>query len=403
MKKAILIALVFYISLASLASIHATPSDFYITSIEPITFEPGKYYNLSITLKNLGTDFATQVKAFLDNEDTSPIDPIGATKSYLVKKAQEAFESQEYFGAVLQNQEITFTYSVYVDEDAKKGTYYVPLEIKFLDPEMNENSQTLYFGVNIIPKSELVISGINTSPARIHPDDDFTLKIEIENIGSGEAKAVALNLKFPEEFSGENSAFLGAVQKDSTKSAEFELRVSKNALPKAYNFTLEITFKDDEGAKKIEKSFKVFVLERGSIDIEIAGVSTSPAKIYPGSSFTLSVQLENIGKQEAKAIKAVLEPAKGFMGERTSFVGSLKEDDLSTAIFEMQTSKELLPGSYTMKMKIYYIDERGQEYEEEKEFELILLESPKKSYKFIVIPLILIVGIAYYLRRRKHE
>ena len=90
MKKAILIALVFYISLASLASIHATPSDFYITSIEPITFEPGKYYNLSITLKNLGTDFATQVKAFLDNEDTSPIDPIGATKSYLVKKSSRS-------------------------------------------------------------------------------------------------------------------------------------------------------------------------------------------------------------------------------------------------------------------------------------------------------------------------
>ena len=91
------------------------------------------------------------------------------------------------------------------------------------------------------------------------------------------------------------------------------------------------------------------------------------------------------------------------MGERTSFVGSLKEDDLSTAIFEMQASKELLPGSYLMKMKIYYIDERGQEYEEEKEFELIVLESPKKSYKLIVIPLILIIGIAYYLRRRKHE
>jgi len=104
-----------------------------------------------------------------------------------------------------------------------------------------------------------------------------------------------------------------------------------------------------------------------------------------------------------QAIKAVLQPEDEFLGERTSFVGSLKEDDLSTAIFEMQAGKELTPSSYAVKMKIYYIDERGEEHEEEKEFELIVLESPKKSYSFLAISIILIIGIAYYLKRRKHE
>jgi len=381
--------------------VNASPPDFYIVNVTPVNVEPGEYYLLNITLKNLGTDFATYVRTYLDPTDLSPVDPIGVVKRFTVKKANEAKESQRYFGSVLQNEKITLSYKIRIKDGAEEGVYPVPLIVEFLDPNMVKLNQSLYFGINVIPKAQLTITGINTSPSRVYPGDEFTLTIEMGNIGKGDAKEVSLILSLPQYFSGDNIAYLGTINRDSTKVAEFALKAEKKIDPGKYNFTLIIRFKDGEGKKEEIKNFPLYISERGEIDIEIAGITTSPSKVYPGLPFTLSVQLENIGKQEAKAIRAYIEPEGEFVGEKTSFVGSLKKDDLGTAIFEMKAKEDIKPGNYNFKMKIYYIDERGIEHSDEKSFELVILEKPRRSYYPLIAIILIISGIGWYLKRRR--
>ncbi|MFH1774605.1 MAG: CARDB domain-containing protein, partial [Methanobacteriota archaeon] len=216
---------------------------------------------------------------------------------------------------------------------------------------------------------------------------------------------VEARLAFPGEFAGERTAFIGTLEKDKTSTATYNMKVSKDAPSKAYDFSLQTSYLDENGVRKIiEKKFEVYVSERGEIDIEIAGVTTSPTKLYSGKDFTLSVQVENVGKQDAKAVKVQLAAMKEFAGERTSFLGSLKQDDTSTAIFDLSVAKNAEPGSYDIEMQISYLDDRGIEHSERKHFSMAVTEAPKTiPYIWIGAGAVILLGLIYLVRRRRSE
>lgn len=398
MKKVFLLAF-----LLSFSTAHALGADFYVLKVSPKTVAPDETTLLNITLKNLGDDPAAFLKAILDPSDTSPIDAIGPAKKYL-SSAGKATRSTEYFGVVSQGTEILLHYPIHVDENASAKTYSVPLKLVWQNISMKEQSQTLELGITVEGKPELVIAGISSQPSRFYPDTEFNLSVKVENIGTGKVNAVELKLLFPEEFQGEKTAFLGTIKRDSTATGTFNLKALKNASSKAYDYTLLITYKDEKGVENtVKKDFEVYVSERGEIDVEIAGVTTSPSKLYPGESFSLSVQLENIGKQDAKSVRAEIQPMNEFIGERISFIGSLKEDDLSTAIFEMSVAKDAEPGSYELKMKVFYTDEKGVEHSEEKYFSLLVSEKPRNRLWDIaagVSVTLLLIGTYVWKRKR---
>lgn len=402
-RIAIFIIITISIFLMKIPLTHAIGADFYVVKVNPQVFSPDETAELKITLKNLGGDPAVYLRVFLDPEDTTPINPVGPSKRY-IRRADRAILSTEYFGVVSQGSEILIQYPIHVDEDAESKTYYVPLKLVWRNTTMKEETQTLKIGLIVVGRPELVIAGISSDPARIYPDDEFNLSVRVENIGTGKAEDVELRLSFPEEFKGGKTGFLGTIKRDSSTQTTFNLKTIKSASPGPYTFTLLITYKDEQGAERsVKEDFEVYISERGEVDIEIAGITTSPSKLYPGQIFSLSVQLENIGKQDAKSVRAEIEPRREFVGERISFLGSLKEDDLSTAIFEMEVSKDASPGSYELRMKVIYTDEQGIEHVEEKTFSLLVSEKPRNKLRDAAIgatTLLLFLGV-YLWRNRK--
>ncbi|MEE8402355.1 MAG: CARDB domain-containing protein, partial [Candidatus Hydrothermarchaeaceae archaeon] len=280
MKK-ILILILLLIPAAS-----AVGADFYVIDITPTEVTPGETTNLNITLKNLGSDFGVYLRAILDPDDTSPIDALDSSKKYL-SRAEAAEESREYFGVVQQLESIPVQYRIKVDDNATTGAYNVPLNLIWDDKNRVRQTQTVYLGIAVVGKPHLIISGINTTPQRIYSDTEFTLDVNIENTGTAKAKSVEAALTLPDGITGEDLAYLGTIKRDRTAKAGYTLKVAKTAKSGAYEFALSIRYTDEEGTSgKAEMPFKVFVSERGDIDLEIAGISTSPAKIYPGTDFT---------------------------------------------------------------------------------------------------------------------
>ncbi len=393
--------IIFFLAVVMLPAVYAVGADFYVIDVTPKQVTPGETTTLNITLKNLGSEYAAYLRAILDPDSKSPIRAVGPSKKYLTR-ADVAQASYEYFGLVLQAAEIMLQYPVYVDENASVGTYSVPLKLIWEDAVRKEQNQTVYFGITLYGAPALNIASVSTLPSRIYADSEFNLSTKIENTGTYKAKAIEARLTFPKEFTGERTAFIGTLEKDKTSAATYNLKVSKDAASKAYDFSLQTSYLDENGVRKIiEKKFEVYVSERGEVDLEIAGVTTSPTKLYPGKDFTLSVQVENVGKQDAKAVKVQLAAMKEFTGERTSFLGSLKQDDTSTAIFDLTVAKDAELGSYDVEMQISYLDELGMEHFEKKHFGLAVAEAPKTvPYAWIGAGAVILLGLIYLKRRR---
>ena len=395
MKKILILMLLL------IPSVSAAGADFYVIDLAPGEVTPGETTQLNITLKNLGTDFGAYLRAVLDPSDTSPIDALDSSKKSL-GKAEAAKESREYFGAVQQLESISTQYQIKVDDNATTGAYNVPLSLTWQDQYGVQQTQTVYLGVAVVGTPHLIISGINTTPQRVYPDTEFTLDIDIENTGTEKAKSVEASLALPDEITGEDQTYLGTINRDATAKASYTLKATKAAKDGAYEFALSIDYEDKQGVSgKMERPFKVFVSERGDIDMEIAGISTSPAKIYPGTDFTLSVQLENIGTQDAKSVMASVSNSEGFVGEFSSFVGKIESDDVSSAIFDLTATPTITPGDHQFTLEVIYTDESGEEFSETKTFNVYVDEPAKRSTTRTIAALLVVAVVGVVLWRRR--
>ncbi len=382
-------------------SVSAAGADFYVTDIAPTKVYPGETTQLNITLKNLGTNFAAYLRAVLDPDDTSPLDALDSSKKYL-SRAEVAEDSGEYFGAVRQLQDISVKYLIKVDVNATTISHNVPLNLIWNDEYGVEQTQTIYLGIVVIGEPNLIIAGTNTTPERIYANTEFTLHIDLENTGTAKAKSVEASLTLPEGITGEDIAYLGTIKRDTTARASYVMKVGKTAKSGAYDLTLNTSYVNEESTPgSVEKPFKIYVSESGDIDLEIAGVSTSPAKIYPGTDFTLSIQLENIGTQDAKSVMAAISNSEGFTGEFSSFIGKIEEDDVSSGIFDLTATPAIAAGDHEFNLEIIYTDERGQESSEIKTFN-VYIDEPGNGSLAGKLAFVLILGaVALVIWRRR--
>lgn len=380
---------------------YATEASFYLMDVSPGHVEPGETTTLNITLKNLGTNFAVNLRANLDPNDVSPIDPIGTSQKYITKKAKGAKDTT-YFGLVRQGDEINLAYNINVKPNTPERVYYSPLVLTWEDATLTTKSATIMLGTQVGGTPNPIIADVNTTPSRIYADSDFTLVLQIENMGSGRAKSVKAELLLPAEFSGETSAMLGSIETNGVSHAAYNLKVSKEAVNKSYDFTLRLSYVNEAGIEyEVERDFQLYVSEMRNIDLEIAGLYTSPRKISPGSDFELSLQIENIGKQDAKTVKVDIVPPEGFSGDTTYFVGTLEQGDSATATFDLSSSDGIDAKPYDFGTTFSYVNEKGDRNTKKDSFEIVVVES---NGKFLVpTAAILIILLILVIFRRKQK
>ncbi|RLI73904.1 hypothetical protein DRO97_06650, partial [Archaeoglobales archaeon] len=134
------------------------------------------------------------------------------------------------------------------------------------------------------------------------------------------------------------------------------------------------------------------------INLDIAGVYTSPQTIVSGEAFKLSLQIENSGKQDAKAVSVQLLLPKGFEGRDSYFIGSLESGDSATATFELRAGNS---GKQDVRAIIYYMDSKFEKYGVTKELTLYVFPRSYSEVYAIVAFLIALVIFYYWNRRRK--
>jgi hypothetical protein len=292
-------------------------------SSSPSKIHPNTDFSLTLTLENTGSQSAKATNAVLSLPD------------------EITGEGSAFLGTIANSASASTTFDLKALKRALPGTYPVSAQISYTDEQGREETIEKTFNLFILKRGEITlsISGINTSPSKIYPNTDVTLALALENTGLQDAKSIRIELLLPEEFSGEDSAFLGTIAEDGSKSATFDIKALKASAPGTYTAKALITYTDGTGrAATVEEPFNIFILDRGDVILEFSGKSTSPTKLMPGTDFTLSLQLENIGEQDAKSVRIELEVNGDLKGEFTSFVGEIEQDDVSTGVFDLSVA-----------------------------------------------------------------
>jgi hypothetical protein len=351
--------------------VYDKPSFVAIGSLE---VQPSSTENFSIVLRNDGGE-ARDVRVYLRTPEGISAKP---SKFYF-----------EEFG----KEEKTLNFTIITDS-TKTGVYELLLEITFGDLFGNQISDSIPLTLQVKGWPELVLSIEKTDPGRIYPDIEFTLTLTVENHGFEEAKNVKLNLKLPEGFMGETEKLLGNLGENEAKQVSFALK----SCDKAGTFPFLVSAIYDNGKKNISKGFNIFVSDRGEISLDIAGVFTSPQSLRSGDRFRLSLQLENSGKQDAKAVSIHLILPEGLSGKKSYFIGSLESGDSATASFDLLALKS---GEMKIRAVVSYMDQKFSKYEEEKEFSLYVFRgSGMEIYGIAAVILVVVLGIAYIWKKK---
>lgn len=298
------------------------------------------------------------------------------------------------------NKQKELTFSLTADESVSTGVYEMELHISYSNEFGESHSETISIPLRVKGAPQLIISEVATSPDRVFPEDEFSLNMEIENSGTSNAKNTRVSLKVPETFEGERIKFLGAVNRDSTKTAKFNLKAKNQTTIGDHTFTLDMSYEDESGKTySSTNDFPVFVSSPGKISLDIAGIFTSPDTPTEGDNYKLSLQVENSGNQDAKAVSLTLNLPTDFKGRDSYFIGSLESGDSATASFDLTAGSS---GKHDIEVDIKYMDTTFEQHKVTKSFSQYIEE---KSYlgqiAAVLILLIVVAFVGYRYKWRK--
>ncbi|WP_456474173.1 COG1361 S-layer family protein [Candidatus Pyrohabitans sp.] len=334
----------------------AIEADFYVVDVQPKQVHPGETTTLNITLKNLGPEFAAYVRATLDPYDTSPIDPVGISKKYL-NKAERAQKSTEYFGLILQRDEVDISFPIRVNRNTAEDVYQTPLLIEWKDADLAYKNQTLKIALYVRGEPELRIAKVRTVPQELKSDtENSDVIVTVENSGNAAAKSVrvtvALEEPFSEAYSSSGSDFVAEIPKDMTHDFVLSVDIDENAEAGRYTFPLMVTYRDDDREYTIEEELTLEVESRAAF--EVREVKTEPELITPGDDFRINVVLVNSGQRDAESVKAVLKTKSYFTGVKTDYLGDIEVGESRIATFELEADRDTMPDNYGNDIKIIW-------------------------------------------------
>jgi len=124
--------------------------------------------------------------------------------------------------------------------------------VVFYQNEKGQEQDTIKNVIGIILSGDpkLGIAGIRLDPARVHKGEDFTLSVQLENLGAGDAKSVKAKI-------GSRSDFLGTISANDIGSAIFDLHADSDG---TYKMPLEVNYTDKSGnAFNLSDEVTIFV------------------------------------------------------------------------------------------------------------------------------------------------
>lgn len=206
---------------------------------------------LNLTVRNAGTEPATNAIVRVARNGQSPITPV---------------DSSAFVGAFAPGQTVQLRYKVAVSSEAAAQSYPLDVVISYDDADgINRTGRPVTIGVPIGGKIGFAVV---SAPASIAAGEKTVLAIVYKNTGAAPVAAAQARLSAVDPFtSSDDTAYLGDMQPGEEKTARFEVSADAGATAKEYGLDSEVRYRDALDNSQISDTMKVpvTVTPRGSL------------------------------------------------------------------------------------------------------------------------------------------
>ncbi|GEM_PF-1110719 len=197
---------------------------------------PGDTFPLKISVNNIGTGVAKNVKVISESESIL----ILGSNIELIDQIMPAETSQVESSFIAKND---------LDPDA----HQFPITLRYIDELGANHTSTYNIGINILNRADIGIQSIKVNPTRITPLDEVHIAGIIENTGNGAAEQVVVELENEDK---SYKSFIGQLRSDDDSPFYFDIDPG-SAGKKDLNITIHYT--DDFGSHRIQQSIPMEV------------------------------------------------------------------------------------------------------------------------------------------------
>lgn len=355
---------------------------------------------IQLVLQNTQSESLNHVKVHLFltypfSASISPNNKMGELDypGYLIGSGGSGEEYTQYFD-LAPNMSHKTIFKIDVDRNAEYGMYELPYTLYSDKGEYSGKIKLSITGSTLIE-----IKNVSVVPAgAVEPGEVFKIAVQFENVGSNSIKWLKLALSPGDKalipLSSDSESVFTDMLSGSKSESEFQFSLERDAAAKNYPIDLLLTYIDEKGQKFNEtKLVGIFAAGRASLDI--AKKITEPSQIKENEPFTVTLKIENSGTGDARGVSAYIESS--LEGDTVSYLGEIKKDDYSNAIFTLNPAKN---GKKTCNLTISYEDDFGKH---EIKKEIILIVNPAESGDMTLIVLGVTVSAAtlYFWKRKR--
>lgn len=217
-------------------------------------------------------------------------------------------------------------------------------------------------GVNALAEDlEVVLT--SQSPYPVEPGEEVDIEVYLQNTGYAGASNVVLEITPEDPFtlmpgqSAEKS--FNSVPAQDHVTASYKLHVDKEAISGNYG----IKFKYRTSGSDYDVQDEITVQVQGNTKLVLSGIETSPEKMEPGDTVTITAKIKNVGTGTASFMEAALISNTSYilpvLSGGTYYMGKIMPGETKNAVFHMSIENSAEYMTYSGVLSLSYKDESG--------------------------------------------
>lgn len=266
-------------------------------SANPSTIRPGERVTFTVELYNQGTRVAQGVSLSVD-----------PGQKFLPADGQATLILPD----IGVNGSFTVNFTVIAANDVSAGPQNVNLTINFRDfsGTAGSSKQTVVVNVDALARaSQVVLARYLVNPNPVIPGDPVTISVLLQNTGNERAGQVLLQIADGILLAGPqgNTFAVGDIEPGASASIDLPLIVNSTAKAGPQSQSLNITFLQGSESKTANQTMTLevanVVAPAPLLLLESYSIGEDKSFLRPGETFTLTMNLKNIGQEDANDLR----------------------------------------------------------------------------------------------------
>lgn len=332
-------------------------------------FTPGNATTLPVIIENTGLINMKIVQSGIVDRDDLPSTAKMVRVTLLPDGAPVLIKSDpQMAGDITGSSSKKIEFKVRVPDDAKAGTYKLPIRIEYTyladaeqygtDSVINRyNKKVIMLEIPYIIKSAINLDVVSVFPEDINAGGEGFVTVKLKNSGSDIGKKAIVKLVR----SGtspvvpvDSTVYIGEFSPGQEVETKFKVSVSRDAEPQEYPLEVLVTYENVDG-DILDTPAQSFGVKVGAkIDFTVV---SDPANAAPGEKNIVEVTYRNDGGATAYSAEARISAVDPFSSnDDLAFLGDMEPGQTSVARFELSTGSEAVEKMYGLDSEIRYRD-----------------------------------------------